>query len=429
LRQIKAAAVKTLLDRGDAVLIDVREPDEHARERIEGACLAPLSRFDPVSLVGEGEREKIAVFHCNSENRTVQAADQLLRAGFAEAYQLEGGIQGWKRAARKAPLPIMRQVQIVAGSLVLLGIVLAVLVSPWFMALSAFVGAGLIFAGITGFHLPTATLAATIIVAVLALVDLGAIRRTFAYSKSDFTAMAATILVVLGVGIEAGIVTGIAVSILLYLWRTSRPHMAIVGQVPGTEHFRNVLRHEVITSERVLTMRVDESLYFANTRYLENRIHDLVAARPKLEHVVLMCPAVNFIDASALESLEAIVLRLQAVGVTFHLSEVKGPVMDRLQPLVFPRAPHRRGLSEPVPRHGAARSGDHLPRRPGGAPGCASRHQSRLSTCNRGSARGSDRSRLAGAHRPPAVAEAKTAATGSAFSRQHPPRFVWFVSH
>jgi len=157
LRPIKAAAVKTLLDRGDAVLIDVREPDEHARERIEGARLAPLSRFDPVSFAGERERGRIGVFHCNSGNRTAQAADRLLSAEFAEAYQLEGGIQGWKRAGlpviadRKAPLPIMRQVQIAAGSLVLLGIVLAVLVSPWFMALSAFVGAGLIVAGITGF--------------------------------------------------------------------------------------------------------------------------------------------------------------------------------------------------------------------------------------------------------------------------------------
>jgi rhodanese-related sulfurtransferase len=155
LRQIKAAAAKTLLDRGDAVLIDVREPDEHARERIEGARLAPLSRFDQASL--EGERGKIAVFHCNSGNRTVQAADRLLGAGFAEAYQLEGGLQGWKKAGlpvianRTAPLPIMRQVQIAAGSLVLLGIVLALLASPWFMALSAFVGAGLIVAGITGF--------------------------------------------------------------------------------------------------------------------------------------------------------------------------------------------------------------------------------------------------------------------------------------
>jgi sulfate permease, SulP family len=78
-------------------------------------------------------------------------------------------------------------------------------------------------------------------------------------------------------------------------------------------------------------VRIDESLYFANTRYLEDKIYALVAERPQLEHVVLMCPAVNFIDASALESLETIVLRLHAAGVTFHLSEVKGPVMDRLQ--------------------------------------------------------------------------------------------------
>ncbi len=181
------------------------------------------------------------------------------------------------------------------------------------------------------FFLPKATLAATIIVAVLSLVDLGTLKRTFVYSKSDFAAMAATILVVLGVGVEAGVVTGVAVSLALYLWRTSRPHMAIVGQVPGTEHFRNVLRHDVVTSDKVLTVRVDESLYFANARFLEDKIYDMVAERPSLAHVVLMCPAVNLIDASALESLEAINERLHAAGVTFHLSEVKGPVMDRLR--------------------------------------------------------------------------------------------------
>jgi sulfate permease, SulP family len=101
--------------------------------------------------------------------------------------------------------------------------------------------------------------------------------------------------------------------------------------VPGTEHFRNVLRHEVRTSPRLLTLRVDESLYFANARYLEDRLYDMVATRPELEHVVLMCPAVNEIDASALESLEAINERLKMLHVTFHLSEVKGPVMDRLK--------------------------------------------------------------------------------------------------
>ena len=181
------------------------------------------------------------------------------------------------------------------------------------------------------FDLPKAVLAATIIVAVLSLVDLRALRRTWTYSKADFAAMAATIVVVLAVGVEAGVVTGVALSLALYLWRTSRPHMAIVGQVPGTEHFRNVLRHAVVTSPKLLTVRVDESLYFANARFLEDHMLGFVAERPELEHVILMCPAVNLIDSSALESLEAIIDRLKVAGVTFHLSEVKGPVMDRLK--------------------------------------------------------------------------------------------------
>lgn len=179
--------------------------------------------------------------------------------------------------------------------------------------------------------LPQATLAATIIVAVLSLVDLKAIRRVWAYSRADFSAMAATILGTLFLGVEAGVVIGVLLSLLLHLYRTSRPHMAVVGQVPGTEHFRNIERHQVMTSPQLLSVRVDESLYFANTRYLEDRIAALVAERPNVKHVVLMCSAVNAIDASALESLEEINHRLNDAGITLHLSEVKGPVMDRLK--------------------------------------------------------------------------------------------------
>lgn len=180
-------------------------------------------------------------------------------------------------------------------------------------------------------NLPQATLAATIIVAVLSLVDFGTIRRVWAYSHTDFAAMAATILGTLFVGVEAGVVMGVVLSLLLHLYRTSRPHMAVVGQVPGTQHFRNVDRHAVITSPQVLSLRVDESLYFANTRYLEDRIAALVAERPELKHLVLLCSAVNVIDASALESLEEINHCLKDAGIIFHLSEVKGPVMDRLK--------------------------------------------------------------------------------------------------
>ena len=185
--------------------------------------------------------------------------------------------------------------------------------------------------------LPQATLAATIIVAVLTLVDFPAIRRVFAYSKSDFAAMAATILVTLGWGVELGIVSGVVLSLLLHLYRTSKPHVAIVGQVPGTEHYRNIERHAVLTHPEILSIRVDESLYFANSRFLEDTIAAQIAERPQLKHVILMCSAVNAIDASALESLEEINRRLSDAGMGFHLSEIKGPVMDRLKDTEFLR--------------------------------------------------------------------------------------------
>jgi len=131
--------------------------------------------------------------------------------------------------------------------------------------------------------------------------------------------------------LRPGILAGVLLSIALYLWRTSRPHIAIVGQEPGTEHYRNIERHRVITSPNILSVRVDESLSFADARYLEDRLYDEVAKRPDVRHVVLVCPAVNYIDASALDSLEGVNDRLKQAGVTFHLSEVKGPVLDRLQ--------------------------------------------------------------------------------------------------
>jgi SulP family sulfate permease len=185
------------------------------------------------------------------------------------------------------------------------------------------------------FFLPQATLAATIIVAVLSLVDFGILKRTWAFSKTDFAAVAATLLATLAAGVETGLLVGVGVSLALYLWRTSRPHIATVGLVPGTEHFRNVLRHPVRVSPTLLSLRVDASLYFANARSLEDRVNDATAAQPALRHVVLQCSAINDIDASALESLEAIEHRLRDAGIALHLSEVKGPVMDRLKDTEF----------------------------------------------------------------------------------------------
>ena len=181
------------------------------------------------------------------------------------------------------------------------------------------------------FFLPKASLAAAIIVAVTSLFDFGVLARAWRYSKSDFAAVAITILVTLMLGVELGVLGGVLCSVLLHMYKTSQPHIAVLGSVAGTEHFRNVERHDVITHANIVSIRVDESLYFANASYLEDYIYELIAEDSELEHVILLCTAVNEIDMSALEALEAINHRLKDQGLTLNFSEVKGPVMDALK--------------------------------------------------------------------------------------------------
>ena len=185
------------------------------------------------------------------------------------------------------------------------------------------------------YFLPKATLAATIIVAVLSLVDLSILKKTWRYSRADFAAVAATIMLTLGAGVEVGVAAGVLLSVALHLSKTARPHVAEVGLVPGTQHFRNIRRYTVETDPRVLTLRVDESLYFVNARFLEDLVQDRVTEGSGIRDVILMFSAVNEVDFSAVETLEAINQRLRDLGVGLHLSEVKGPVMDRLKTAHF----------------------------------------------------------------------------------------------
>jgi SulP family sulfate permease len=187
------------------------------------------------------------------------------------------------------------------------------------------------------YFLPKATLAAAIIVAVSSLIDFGVAARAWRYSRSDFTAIATTIGTTLLFGVELGVLAGMLASIALHLYKTTRPHIAVVGAVAGTEHFRNVRRHNVITYPTLLSLRVDESLYFANASFLEDYVYRFVAENRQLQHVILQCTAVNEIDMSALEALEAINHRLREQGIGLHLSEVKGPVMDALEKTEFLR--------------------------------------------------------------------------------------------
>jgi rhodanese-related sulfurtransferase len=153
---IKPNDAKRLLDQGQAVLIDIREPDEYAREHITGARHVPLASLDTHDFDRERRAGSAAIFQCQSGRRTEANAARLIGAGFKDTYVIEGGLNAWRAAGlpvhvdRKQPIAIQRQVQIAAGSLVLIGVVLAALVSPWFVLLSGFVGGGLVFAGASG---------------------------------------------------------------------------------------------------------------------------------------------------------------------------------------------------------------------------------------------------------------------------------------
>lgn len=177
--------------------------------------------------------------------------------------------------------------------------------------------------------LPQVVLAATVIVAVAGLVNFKELRHLWRYSRAEGALMALTIAGVLGLGVEAGIAIGVGASLLLHLARVSRPHIAIVGRVGG-ERFMNIKRHSAQTFPGLLLVRVDENLFFGNIRSVEDRVLQHVAEEAGLKHLVIVFSAVNYVDASALEALVALIHKLRERGIALHLSEVKGPVMDRL---------------------------------------------------------------------------------------------------
>ncbi len=181
--------------------------------------------------------------------------------------------------------------------------------------------------------IPKTALAAVIMVAVLPLINLRSWLDMLRIDKADALVYALTALCVVGLGIERGLIAGIGVSILLFLWRAAHPHMAEVGRVKDTQHFRNIKRHEVETWPGLRIFRVDESLSFANAALVRNQL--TLAAQKPTRDVVLLCSAINHIDSTALEMLESVAHDFRLAGVGFHLAEVKGPVMDKLQHAEF----------------------------------------------------------------------------------------------
>lgn len=267
-----------------------------------------------ISLVGFVESVSVAQSLALKRQERIQPNRELLGLGAANmASALSGGYPvtgGFSRSV----------VNFAAGA----NTPLAGMISAVLMAV--------VIASLTGlfYYLPQAVLSATIIVAVTALVDFATLKAVWQYDRADAFSLVTTLAGVLLLGVEAGVLIGVALSLAVLVWRSSRPHIAIVGRVPGTEHFRNILRHKVDTLPNLLALRVDESLFFANASLVQSHIEVCVATHPNVDYVLLLCPAVNQIDSTALEALTQLQISLSAKGIKFMLAEVKGPVMDRL---------------------------------------------------------------------------------------------------
>jgi SulP family sulfate permease len=184
-------------------------------------------------------------------------------------------------------------------------------------------------------RLPHAALAAIVVVSVVSIVDLHSMRRHWRIHKEDSITELATLVTVLGFGVETGLITGVALSIAFFVRTSSRPHIAIVGRIPHTEHFRSARRYDVETFAHVAAIRIDENVYFGNANQVESKLLKIVQRRPGTRHVLLVMSAVNLVDVSGLEMLYRLNDNLQSMGIKLHLSEVKGPVMEHFEATDF----------------------------------------------------------------------------------------------
>jgi SulP family sulfate permease len=268
-----------------------------------------------IGLVGFIDSYSIAQALALKRRETVEPNRELLAVGLANAAAgLTGGFPVSASFGRSAANEL-------AGARTQLASVLA---AGW-MALILLVATRL-FA-----TLPLAVLACTIVIAVAQLVDLSVLRLAWRYDRRDALVYLATAGAVLLLGVVDAVMLGVGLSLALFIWRTSQPHLAVIGRVQGSEHYRNELRHRVETDPHVLAIRIDESLYFANVRFVRSAIISRLQERPTTRHLLLVLSAVNAIDVSALQGLRELNRGLREQGVELHLAEVKGPVLDQLK--------------------------------------------------------------------------------------------------
>lgn len=268
-----------------------------------------------ISLVGFVESVSVAQSLALKRGQRISPDRELLGIGAANiASALSGGYPVTGGFARSV-------VNFSAGANTpAAGVISAVLMA---IVISAFTG--------WFYYLPVSVLAATIIVAVLGLLDWHTLREAWRYDKADAVSLLLTFAGVIFLGVEEGILLGVALSLAVLVWRSSHPHMAVVGRVPGTEHFRNIDRHQVDTLSGLIALRIDESLYFANAQIIEEKVEALIQSNTDTRTVLMILSAVNQLDSTALAMLTDMQKDLAARNITLQFAEIKGPVLDRLR--------------------------------------------------------------------------------------------------
>ncbi|WP_237745559.1 MULTISPECIES: SulP family inorganic anion transporter [Planktothrix] len=272
-----------------------------------------------ISFVGFMEAFSVGQFLASKKRKKVEANQELIALGasnitaaFTGGYPITGGLS-------------RSVVNFSAGA----NTALASIITALFLMLTVLFFTPLFY------YLPQTSLAAIILVAVGNLLDFATLKRLWNYNKLDGITWVSTFIAVLLTSAEQGIILGVLISLVLYLSRTSKPHIAVLGRVENTEHFRNILRHPVTTSPHILAIRIDESLYFVNTKYLEDYLLKLVTEQKEVEYLLLVCSGINSIDGSALETLQRLIEDLHQMKIEFYLSEVKGPIFDQLEKVGF----------------------------------------------------------------------------------------------
>jgi len=271
------------------------------------AIVAYVESFSVGSTLASRQRKRV-----NSHQELIALGAANLGAAFTGAYPVAGS---FSRSSVNYAAGGRTPVSSIASALVILISLL------WFTPLFQI--------------LPHAVLAAIIIVSVVGLVEFKDLKTHWRFYRLDVVTHVVTLASVLAFGVETGLLTGVCVSILLFIRRSSRPQITIVGRLGDSTHFRNIERYDAETWPKVVALRVDESLYFANANRVEDRVLKIVETHHEAQHILLVCSSINFIDTSGLEMLRRINESLRSASIKLHLSEIKSPLSDRLADTAF----------------------------------------------------------------------------------------------